>query len=145
MNILLTDSRADSLFRNASEIYACRPLHKNRERHTVWSRVAISVILREEGYSYPSIGLFLGINHATVMHHLKRHQDNMHYDREYKTLFDKFKYSVARKTLTRTELLGDVNLKINEALLSLKAIGYDDPQSKSYLLSSIEKAQLKTV
>lgn len=144
MNILLTDSRADSLFRNASEIYACRPLNKSRERHTVWARVAISVILKQEGYSFPSIGRFLGINHATVMHHLRRHKDNLEFDREYKVLFDKFNYCVARKTLNRKELLNDVELKINEALLSLSAIGYDESESKNHLLASIEKAQLKT-
>jgi predicted transcriptional regulator len=143
MNLLLNDSRADSLFKNASEIYASRPLNKNRQRHTVWSRAAISVILREEGYSYHSIGLFLGINHATVMHHFKRHKDNLVYDREYQVLFDKFRISVSRNTLNRIQLLGEVDINIKEALLSLGAIGLNENESEEYLLSSIKKSQLK--
>lgn len=144
MNTRISNFRKQSLFKNAIEIYNCHPLDKNRKKFTVFSRAAISAILKKEGYSCQFIGNFLNINYTTVIHHLKHHQDNLDFDKEYKMLFEQFKSTCSIKKLKKIDLLDNVESNLKEALLCLKDIGYNEEQSENYLLSSIRTLQSQT-
>jgi hypothetical protein len=48
---------------------------RNREQHIVHRRIFLFNLLRENGYTYEYIARLFNMNHATVLHGIKRYKD----------------------------------------------------------------------
>lgn len=48
---------------------------RNREQHIVHRRIFLFNLLRENGYTYAYIARLFNMNHATVLHGIKRYKD----------------------------------------------------------------------
>ena len=48
---------------------------RNREQHIVHRRIFLFNLLRENGYTYAKIARLFNMNHATVLHGIKRYKD----------------------------------------------------------------------
>ena len=90
MSRLLNPEKAEIILYNACKVYGVNPMRSNRNRLNVWCRTAISVYLRKEGNSLSAIGDFLYKNHATILHGLNKHKDDLYYDKEYQMFFIEF-------------------------------------------------------
>jgi len=85
-----TRKNMEEIIKIATEVYGSSPLINGRVRMSVYARSAIYWLLRNDGKSLDSIGKFFGKDHATVMHGLRKHNDLIQFDKEYKNLFDTF-------------------------------------------------------
>jgi len=75
----------------ANRIFKCDVFSNNRERKNVEGRIALSFLLRKDyKFSLMKICEILGKNHATIIHYLKKHNDYMDYNREYRDKFLEF-------------------------------------------------------
>lgn len=63
---------------------------RTRKRQHVWARFAYCQEMRKEGYSLHYIGDSIGIDHATVLHGLRKHIILIDNDRPYKLSFNRF-------------------------------------------------------
>lgn len=61
---------------------------KSRKLEVVYVKIAISNILHSKGYSLSEIGRILGLNHTTVIHHMKTVEDRLKYDSTFKKGYD---------------------------------------------------------
>jgi len=76
---------------SANRIFKCDVFSNTRERNNVEGRMALSFLLRKDyKYSLRKICEILGKNHATIIHYLKKHNDYMDYNREYRDRFLEF-------------------------------------------------------
>lgn len=64
---------------------------RHAHRRIVYPRMMVTYVLRNEyNWSLPQIARAFGKHHATIMHYLTRHKDNMMVDSDYKTKADRF-------------------------------------------------------
>ncbi|MES2487579.1 MAG: hypothetical protein V4581_16735 [Bacteroidota bacterium] len=85
----------------AQEVYKVDPLDRCRARNNVWARSAIIAVLRAEAYPYSFITARIGLHHATAMFTMRRHEENMQFDRAYKELFNQFILQVNMPSLKK--------------------------------------------
>lgn len=62
---------------------------KSRLQQIVYARAIAAWFLRQSGLSYPQIGKVINRQHCTVIYHLRKHDDECTYNREYRKMFDK--------------------------------------------------------
>jgi len=71
-----------------NKIFGCDVFSPTRERNNVDGRMALIIFFRRDfKYSLEKIGKIFGKNHATIIHHLKRHDDYMKFNKEYRDKF----------------------------------------------------------
>lgn len=46
-------------------------LSRSRKRHVTYARRRVAVRLRNDGFSYPQIGRWLGLNHTSVIYYME--------------------------------------------------------------------------
>ena len=63
---------------------------RSRKLEVVYAKIAISNILHSKGYSLSEIGRILGLNHTTVIHHMKTVGDRIKYDTKFRDMYNKF-------------------------------------------------------
>jgi len=143
MSRLLNPERAELLLYNASKIYGVNPTKKGNERPSVWCRTAISVILKKEGNTLMAIGDFLYKNHATILHGLQKHQDNLVYDKEYALFFNEFKKTIRNPEASSPYILKNIKSRITEIILTLKALGYCEQKIDEFFNECVEESKLK--
>jgi hypothetical protein len=143
MSRLLDPERAEMLMYNAQKIYGVNPIAKGNERPNVWCRTAISVILKKEGNTLMSIGQFLYKNHATIMHGLAKHHDNLIYDKEYRMFFKEFEVAIKNPESSSPYILKNLKHRITEIILTLKALGYDEKRIDNFFEECIQETKLK--
>lgn len=143
MSRLLNPERAELLLYNASKIYGVNPTKKGNERPSVWCRTAISVILKKEGNTLQAIGEFLYKNHATILHGIAKHKDNLVYDQEYALFFNEFKKTIRNPEASSPYILKNIKSRINEIILTLKALGYDEQKIDDFFNECIAESKLK--
>ena len=73
-------SRFITLYREATDMCGKGILTKNRDRMLVIGRSLIAYKMREEGYTYESIGRHLRRHHASVIHVVRLLQDALDFD-----------------------------------------------------------------
>ena len=64
---------------------------KGRKISVVYARIAIAKVLHSCGYTLHEIGYMLGLNHTTVLHHLKTFDERMKYDVIFANTYNDFK------------------------------------------------------
>ncbi len=143
MSRLLDPARAELLLYNASKVYGVNPTKKGNERPNVWCRTAISVILKKEGNTYMAIGEFLYKNHATIIHGLAKHHDNLLYDREYRMFFREFEATIKNPESSSPYIRNNLRHRISEIILTLKALGYDEQRIDTFFTECIAESKLK--
>ena len=143
MSRLLDPARAELLLYNASKVYGVNPMAKGNKRLSVWCRTAISVILKKEGNTYMAIGEFLYKNHATIIHGLAKHQDNLIYDKEYRMFFKEFQVAIKNPESSSPYILKNLKYRITEIILTLKALGYDEQRIDTFFTECIAESKLK--
>lgn len=143
MSRLVNPERAELLLYNASKIYGVNPTKKGNERPSVWCRTAISVILKKEGNTLQAIGEFLYKNHATILHGIAKHKDNLVYDKEYALFFNEFKKTIRNPEASSPYILKNIKSRINEIILTLKALGYDEQKIDDFFNECISESKLK--
>jgi len=143
MSRLLNQGRAELILYNASKVYGVNPIQKGNERLNVWCRTAVSVFLKKEGNTFKAIGDFLYKNHATIMHGVKRHPDDLLFDKEYKMLFDEFKKTMRNPEASSPYILKNIKSRITEIVLTLKALGYDETKIDAFFEERIQETKLK--
>ena len=143
MSRLLDPARAELLLYNASKVYGVNPTKKGNERPSVWCRTAISVILKKEGNTLKAIGEFLYKNHATILHGLAKHHDNLVYDKEYRMFFKEFEVAIKNPESSSPYILKNLRHRIHEIILTLKALGYDEQKIDEFFIECITESKLK--
>jgi hypothetical protein len=131
----------------------------SRKRDIVDARRVYSKILRDEGYSFESIGLSLGRNHATVIHYAKSIDSILNYDRNLReryiackeiyiekreSIFEEMKKDVdAYVTIVRltNELHEAISLK--NKILTKFVDSIEDFKNKNGYLPSVQDCRLK--
>lgn len=56
---------------------------RKRKRSVTRARFALYAALRQRGWSYPAIGKFIGRDHATIIHGVRKADYLMEHDRSY--------------------------------------------------------------
>ena len=85
----------DIIMKSAREVYQVDPTVKCRKLKAVWSRTAVGVELRKVGVTFQQIAdLFNQPTPVTAMHGISRHADNLKYDKQYKSFFERFEMEV---------------------------------------------------
>ena len=143
MSKLLNTERSELILYNASQVYGVNPLKTGRQRESVWCRTAISVILKKEGNTLQAIGEFLYKNHATILHGIAKHKDNLVYDKEYALFFNEFKKTIRNPEASSPYILKNIKSRINEIILTLKALGYDEQKIDEFFNDCISESKLK--
>lgn len=68
--------------------YKLRTLRsKNREQKIQLTRAILGVVLHENKTTIKRIGEIINRHHATVLHYMQHHKDNLDYYQEYKELY----------------------------------------------------------
>lgn len=140
---LLNPSRADFLLYNASIVYKANPLDKCRTQNNTWSRAAIATILKQEGNTYQSIGLFLNKDYTTVLYYVSHHKDNLFYDKEYARLFERFTKNLNNANNSKEFLMNSIVESVHHSTQTLLTLGYDWDFIEPYLKTCIESSRLK--
>lgn len=140
---LLNLERAEYVLYNASKVYDTNPLIKSRKRYTVWCRIAIARILRNEQNTLNSIATFIKKDHATILHYLKIHDDFLKYDKEYKQYFDKFKLVLGDPKNNKDYLLNTISERVHYSIETLQALSYDWDFIENYIKECINTSKTK--
>ncbi len=143
MSRLLNPEKAEIILYNASKIYGVNPMRSSRNRLNVWCRTAISVFLRKEGNSLSAIGDFLYKNHATILHGLNKHKDDLYYDKEYQMFFIEFSMAMKNPEESSDYILKNIKYRITEIILTLKALGYDEQKIDDFFNECVSESKLK--
>lgn len=64
----LKDKRANRYVKVMSDVVGANILLKSRKQMLVWARNMVAYQLRLDGYSLPTIGRLLDLDHSTVLH-----------------------------------------------------------------------------
>jgi len=140
---LINQERAELLLYIASKVYGVNPLNKKNERPNVWCRTAISVVLRKEGNTLESIGQFLNKDHTTILYGVKKHQDNLTYDKEYKVFFKSFEKAYKNPEYSSPHIFKNIKNRIAEIISTLKELGYDEQSINDFFVECAEENKLK--
>lgn len=143
MSKLINQERAELLLYIASKVYGVNALKKISQRHNVWCRTAVSVVLRIEGNTFEAIGQFLNKNHATIIHGVKKHQDNLTYDKEYKVFFKSFEKAYKNPEYSSPHIFKNIKNRIAEIISTLKELGYDEQSINDFFVECAEENKLK--
>lgn len=143
MSRLLNPERAELLLYNAQKVYGVNPIKKGNERLNVWSRTAISIILKNEGNTLKAIGNFLFKNHTSILHGIKRHEDDLAFDKQYAMFFNDFKKEIENPEASSPYILKNIQYRITEIILTLKALGYDEQRIDEFFIECIAESKLK--
>lgn len=121
-------TKANHFLAISQKVYNVDPLNGKQSRINVFARAAISVQLLGNGEVYHQIGAFLNKDHATIVYLVKKHQDRLKYDKEYRELYFRFLSEIRdpmhQENLTLNEIKYQVS-KLTDELLKLN-FSYDD-------------------
>lgn len=96
-------SRFITLYREATDMCGKGILTKNRDRMLVIGRSLIAYKMREEGYTYESIGRHMRRHHASVMHVVNLLQDAINFSLEPEaSMWKEFNERIEEHDKTRT-------------------------------------------
>lgn len=112
------------ILRNLVILYAkVDPMEKKRLRNIVDAKKMFCLIAFENirGFKYIKIGEFLGIHHATVIHHVKSAKDLLDSDYFFKEIFIKIEseFALVNKSIPKKDLESEINIlsiKLDELL-----------------------------
>lgn len=93
----------------ASEVYGCNPMDKSRKRNYVWARRALFVEMRKTD-TLEGVGDEFGLDHATVLHHISKHEILYGMDFDYTLMYNRFLTAVGlptTKEVTRRPIYRD--------------------------------------
>ncbi len=71
-----------------NRIFECNVFDLTRQQQHVEGRIALTILLRKDfKYSLTKIAKIFGKTHATIIHYIKKHDDYMDFNREYRNKF----------------------------------------------------------
>lgn len=128
----------------AKEVYNADPVSSKRIVKNVWARSAVAVILRSFGFSYTKIGDIFRKDHATIMHCVRKHADNLIFDKEYRDVFLKFEAKVNRLNLKNQLHIEYIRERMTELSVDLFNLGHDIDSATNIFSDCVNEARLIT-
>ena len=125
------------------------PKDKSRFRDVVDVKKIFCLLAFYEvkGFRYAKVGSFLGMNHATVVHHVRTAKDLLKYDLHFKQMYNKIEgiFFMANQEV----VISDIESEMNILLIKLKRLrqkrnDYLDKKEKQKLLAEFESDDLIT-
>ena len=125
------------------------PTSKSRIREVVDVKKIFCLLAFYEvkGFRYAKVGSFLGMNHATVVHHVRTAKDLLKYDMHFKQMYNKIEgiFFMANQEV----VISDIESEMNILLIKLKRLrqkrnDYLDKKEKQKLLAEFESDDLIT-
>lgn len=107
----INEAKANYLLDIATKVYQVDAKNRVRHRFNVFARSAISVQLRKDGEGYAEIGRFLNKDRASIMHGIRKHNDCMAFDKEYKQLYTSFLLEINRPVNQEKGISDDMNFR----------------------------------
>lgn len=83
------------LFDTATKICSGNPLTKSRKRNHVFARMLVTNELKKT-LTLTKIANIFSLNHASIVHNKKKHNDFIKFDTEYQDMFDKFNTEICK-------------------------------------------------
>ena len=125
------------------------PKDKSRFRDVVDVKKIFCLLAFYEvkGFRYAKVGSFLGMNHATIVHHVRTAKDLLKYDLHFKQMYNKIEgiFFMANQEV----VISDIESEMNILLIKLKRLrqkrnDYLDKKEKQKLLAEFESDDLIT-
>jgi hypothetical protein len=125
------------------------PKDKSRFRDVVDVKKIFCLLAFYEvkGFRYAKVGSFLGVNHATVVHHVRTAKDLLKYDPHFKEMYKRIEgmFFMANQEVE----ISDIESEMNILLIKLKRLrqkrnDYLDKKEKQKLLSEFEADDIIT-
>ena len=125
------------------------PTSKSRIRDVVDVKKIFCLIAFYEvkGFRYAKVGSFLGMNHATVVHHVRTAKDLLKYDPHFKEMYRRIEsmFFMANQEV----VISDIESEMNILLIKLKRLrqkrnDYLDKKEKQNLLAEFEADDIIT-
>jgi len=125
------------------------PTSKSRIREVVDVKKIFCLLAFYEvkGFRYAKVGSFLGMNHATVVHHVRTAKDLLKYDLHFKQMYNKIEgiFFMANQEV----VISDIESEMNILLIKLKRLrqkrnDYLDKKEKQKLLAEFKSDDLIT-
>jgi len=114
------------------------PTSKSRIREVVDVKKIFCLLAFYEvkGFRYAKVGSFLGMNHATVVHHVRTAKDLLKYDLHFKQMYNKIEgiFFMANQEV----VISDIESEMNILLIKLKRLR----QKRNDYLKKKEKQKL---
>jgi len=118
-------SQACFMTEMAEKIYGVDPLDTTRARTNVYARSAISVVMVEAGENYYSIAEFFKKDHSSIMYGVKKHPENMKFDRSYRQQFEDFLKEIKRPANQEEYTLAEIKGQVVGINKKLAGLNYD--------------------
>lgn len=135
----------EGILQIAQHVYGANPLSACKETQVVWARAAISVELRKLDTSYCHIGKIFNRNHATVIYAVKKHPDNMIYDKEYRELFNTFEGLVIKANISKKIYQDYIKERVMYLNSEMLGMGYDFDFIENFWKECVDHARLKNI
>jgi hypothetical protein len=125
------------------------PKDKSRFRDVVDVKKIFCLLAFYEvkGFRYAKVGSFLGMNHATIVHHVRTAKDLLKYDPHFKEMYRRIEgmFFMANQEVE----ISDIESEMNILLIKLKRLrqkrnDYLDKKEKQKLLAEFESDDLIT-
>jgi hypothetical protein len=125
------------------------PKDKSRFRDVVDVKKIFCLLAFYEvkGFRYAKVGSFLGMNHATIVHHVRTAKDLLKYDMHFKEMYRRIEgmFFMANQEVE----ISDIESEMNILLIKLKRLrqkrnDYLDKKEKQKLLAEFEADDLIT-
>ena len=92
----------------------CDPLKKSRNREIIDAKKIFCLMAfnNVQNFKYVEIAIYCGINHATVIHHVKTAKDLLKYDPYFKKNYEKIEmeFFMLNKNILESDLLSEIKL-----------------------------------
>lgn len=116
------DQKLEQCLTVAKQVYGVDPQEKVGTTLHCWARTAVYVELRKTEATFGLIGSFFNRNHATVMHHLNKHETAIKYDKEYLLFYQKFKLKMSSPIIQENAVKKDIRVKVLELTAQLQEL-----------------------